>query len=244
MSKAKVKFKFLDAPYRFWRYLLDNFEYEHNEVLLDKIYFEFTTDDNKLLNAIQSNQDKEIEVQSYEGNKITTYTLMNYLVEDVTVTKESCDKPYIYKIEISSYSIQNIKTEYSEVIDCCYTGLKSNNEGENNMKKSINSIFEEAFEQERRREAGILTPKIENIYANKEKGTIVIKWQDNTSTKVTCDPKDTWDIEKGIAMAVAKKALGNNYNAYTILHKYIDSVKYTGSSTKEKKLVKKTKKHE
>jgi hypothetical protein len=236
MNNARVKFKFLDAPYRFLKYSVNNFEYKHYELLLDEIYFEFVTEDEKLLSAIQSNQNKEIEVECYAGNTITTYTLIGYLVKNITVTKESWDKPYVYTVKISSTGIQNVKIEYTEI------GFENEKKENENMKKSINSIFEEAFEQEKRREAGILTPKIESIYANKEKGTIVIKWQDNTYTKVTCDPKDTWDIEKGIAMAIAKKSLGNNWNAYTIIDKYIKSVKYTESSTKEKKPAKKTKK--
>lgn len=231
MNKVKVKFEFLDKSYR-----VNNFEYDHDALLLDKLYFELTTTDGEAVHAIQSNQDKELVVEYYTDNTVITYALMNYNVDDTAWTRESWNAPYIYTLKISSNAIRYIYSKednYNNYYNK-YINNKSKNEGENNMKKSINSIFEEAFEQEKRREAGILTPKIENIYANKEKRTIVIKWQDNTSTKVTCNEKDTWDIEKGIAMAVAKKALGNNYNAYTILNKYIESVKYAQPTLQEK----------
>jgi len=137
-------------------------------------------------------------------------------------------------------NLNNDYDEYNKWYENYIYGLWEKEEKENYSMESINRVFEDA----RRRDAGILTPRVENIYANEEKRTIVIKWVDGSTTKVTCDPKDTWDIEKGIAIAVAKKALGNNYNAYSILDKYIKSVKYTESNKEEKKSTKKVKKNE
>ena len=37
-------------------------------------------------------------------------------------------------------------------------------------------------------------------------------WGDNTKTIVKCQEGDTLDPEKGLAMAIAKKALGNKGN--------------------------------
>ena len=104
--------------------------------------------------------------------------------------------------------------------------------GENTMAKfnstayqDIENIVKSCGETFRRVEAHILTPKIKDIYVNKKKQTIVIKWETNETTKVTCDPKDKWDLEKGIMAAITKYVLGNNYNAYNVLDKYIKSVK-------------------
>lgn len=99
--------------------------------------------------------------------------------------------------------------------------LQKFEKGENKM------IDLDMLEQKRREEAHILTPKIESIYANKEKRTIVIKWQNGESTKVTCHESDEWDLEKGIMACITKYVLGNNYNAGSILNKYINSVKYS-----------------
>jgi len=102
-------------------------------------------------------------------------------------------------------------------------GKWSKEEKENKGMRSLYEMFEEA----RRVDAGILTPKIESIYANKKKRTIVIKWQTGETTKVTCHDGDTWDLEKGIMACITKYVLGNNYNAGNILNKYINSVKYS-----------------
>ena len=48
--------------------------------------------------------------------------------------------------------------------------------------------------------------------------TVVI-WEDGTKTFVKCADDEVFDPEKGAAMAIAKKALGDNYN-------YIEKISY------------------
>ena len=52
-----------------------------------------------------------------------------------------------------------------------------------------------------------------------EKATIVL-FNDGTKSVVNCDDWDTFDWEKGIAMAIAKKALGNSGNYYNTFKKW------------------------
>lgn len=42
----------------------------------------------------------------------------------------------------------------------------------------------------------------------------IVLWTDNTKTVVKCGKNDTYDLEKGLALCIAKKYLGNegNYN--------------------------------
>ena len=48
----------------------------------------------------------------------------------------------------------------------------------------------------------------------------IVLWEDGTKTVVKCDPKDTYDPEKGLALCFMKKALGNKSRAINdILHK-------------------------
>lgn len=56
------------------------------------------------------------------------------------------------------------------------------------------------------------TPAIKNVIFNNP-ATIVF-WADGTKTVVKCQDDDEFDMEKGLAMAISKKALGNrgNYN--------------------------------
>ena len=97
--------------------------------------------------------------------------------------------------------------------------------------------------------AHIFTPKIKGIYANENNRTLVIKWETDEVTKVTCNEEDTFDLENGLARAIAKYVLGNNYNAGTIFNKYLKSIKLTKKKcpvvelAKEKKTQKKTRLH-
>lgn len=52
-------------------------------------------------------------------------------------------------------------------------------------------------------------PKIKEIIFNGP-ATIVF-WPDGTKTVVKCDPRDEFDPEKGLAMACAKKLLGDDF---------------------------------
>lgn len=59
------------------------------------------------------------------------------------------------------------------------------------------------------------TPLVPNVIKNvifDEPATIVY-WADGSKTVVICQEGDIYDEEKGLAMAIAKKALGNNYAA-------------------------------
>ena len=53
-------------------------------------------------------------------------------------------------------------------------------------------------------------PKIKNVIFN-DPATIVF-WADGTKTVVQCQDDDIFDPEKGLAMAISKKALGNKGN--------------------------------
>lgn len=61
--------------------------------------------------------------------------------------------------------------------------------------------------------------EIEKVIFN-DPATIVI-WKDGTKTVVKCGNDDIYDQEKGLAMAIAKKALGNEGNYYEIFKKWL-----------------------
>lgn len=62
-----------------------------------------------------------------------------------------------------------------------------------------------------------LKPQIKNVIFN-DPATIVM-WTDGTKTVVKCQDDDVFDSEKGLAMAISKKALGNKREYYhTFLH--------------------------
>lgn len=49
----------------------------------------------------------------------------------------------------------------------------------------------------------------------------IIKWADGTKTVVKTQNGETYDPEKGLAMAIAKKALGNKGNYYNEIEKWL-----------------------
>lgn len=49
----------------------------------------------------------------------------------------------------------------------------------------------------------------------------IVLWADGTKTVVKCAKDETFDPEKGLAMAIAKKALGNEGWYYDIFKAYL-----------------------
>lgn len=53
----------------------------------------------------------------------------------------------------------------------------------------------------------------------------IVFWSDNTKTVVKCGDADIFDKEKGLAMAICKKAIGNKGNYYEEFKKWIPELK-------------------
>lgn len=49
----------------------------------------------------------------------------------------------------------------------------------------------------------------------------IVLWSDGTKTVVKCRDGETFDPEKGLALALAKKAMGNKYDYYEVFNKYV-----------------------
>ena len=62
-------------------------------------------------------------------------------------------------------------------------------------------------------------PSIEKVIFH-DPATIVF-WEDGTKTVVKCGENDIFDPEKGLTMAIAKKALGNKGNYYNQIKKWL-----------------------
>lgn len=68
-----------------------------------------------------------------------------------------------------------------------------------------------------KKEKNTMLPEIKKVIFNKP--ATIILWADDTKTVVKCQEGEIYDPEKGLSMAIAKKALGNNYEYYnTIKH--------------------------
>ena len=53
----------------------------------------------------------------------------------------------------------------------------------------------------------------------------IVFWNDGSKTVVKCSERDEYDPEKGLAMAIAKKFLGNKGNYYNTFTKYIPELR-------------------
>lgn len=60
---------------------------------------------------------------------------------------------------------------------------------------------------------------VKNVIFN-DPATIVL-WSDGTKTVVKCQEGDVYDPEKGLAMAISKKALGNKGNFNEVFKKWL-----------------------
>lgn len=79
-------------------------------------------------------------------------------------------------------------------------------------KQVLNSIYG------KKKETGMKLPKIVKVIFNDP--ATIIKWADGTKTVVKAE-NEVFDPEKGLAMAIAKKALGNQGNYYEVFKKWI-----------------------
>ena len=66
-----------------------------------------------------------------------------------------------------------------------------------------------------------LDARIKNVIFN-DPATIVF-WSDGTKTVVKTQNNEKFDPEKGLAMAIAKKALGNKGNYFNEIKKWVES---------------------
>lgn len=81
----------------------------------------------------------------------------------------------------------------------------------------VNSFVVHEFNSQLRSHIYYADPTIEkyisDIYADPEKGVIVVKWADKTVTKVKVDSADNWDLEAGVNAAIVKR-LYKSHNAF------------------------------
>lgn len=87
------------------------------------------------------------------------------------------------------------------------------------LSKYIRDIHAEAFREEPVKPREIYIPEIKNAYFN-DPVTVVI-WEDGTKTMVRCQDGDEYSAETGLALCIAKKALGNMPNFNNVFKKWI-----------------------
>lgn len=81
----------------------------------------------------------------------------------------------------------------------------------------------------------VKVPRIKDVIHN-DPATIVF-WEDGTKTVVKCQDGDVYDPEKGLAMAISKKALGNKGNYCEVFKKWLPEEETFDETTRKAKSI-------
>ena len=121
----------------------------------------------------------------------------------VVTYADPCIPPYYHYIKLEAVEKDNLTVNYIKREHSSFYGVNH----------PINTHIH--FENEK-------NMKIKNVIFNNP--ATIVMWEDGTKTIVKCGEGDAYDPEKGLAMAIVKKALGTNKsqsNYCNILKKWL-----------------------
>ena len=126
--------------------------------------------------------------------------------------------------QISPYDIPKVYAEISGFLDIDIKELSRYrvlNDFKEFIEKRLNTNSIESWKKTQRVKNldSRTVPGIKNVIFN-DPLTIVI-WSDGTKTFVKASENDEYDPEKGMALAIAKKTMGNKYSYYDEIRKWI-----------------------
>ena len=126
--------------------------------------------------------------------------------------------------QISPYDIPKVSAEISGFLDIDIKELSRYrvlNDFKEFIEKRLNTNSIEGWKKTQRVKNldSRTVPGIKNVIFN-DPLTIVI-WSDGTKTFVKASENDEYDPEKGMALAIAKKTMGNKYSYYDEIRKWI-----------------------
>ena len=143
--------------------------------------------------------------------------------------------------QISPYDIPKVSAEISGFLDIDIKDLSRYrvlNDFKEFIEKRLNTNNIEGWKKTQRVKNldSRIVPNIKNVIFN-DPLTIIV-WSDGTKTFVKASENDVYDPEKGMALAIAKKAMGNKYSYYDEIRKWIDKdEERKANKEKEKKSV-------
>lgn len=131
---------------------------------------------------------------------------------------------YIVPITVSEKDLVLVCSDYGfvkkDLIDTFY-GIERNYVKYEEYNKSMD-LLTKRFN----RYDDILVPKIKNVILNDP--AVIVLWEDGTKTVVKAQG-EKFDPEKGLAMAISKKAFGNKHSYYGVFLKNIPGLKKKGA---------------
>ena len=123
------------------------------------------------------------------------------LTDDLNISSPSTT----YNNLRASYGVFNTLNEKQKTVVYALTGQILEENGYDNLRK---------------RRGALENLKIKKVIFN-EPATIIF-WSDGSKTVVKCGENDFYDHEKGLAMCIVKRYLGNKGNYYNKLRKWLD----------------------
>ncbi len=175
---------------------------------------------------------------NFKGRRVYMYVKHRSIGGNIKYTKNKKEAMRFPDIESAENFVKLFKPHNPQII---YVGRPDDapeDTLQNYIKADVEAIvsyMEDIFNKES--EKDMLVPEIKNVIFN-DPATIVF-WADDTKTVVKCQEtehtnvytgngvyksnivKDAYDPEKGLAMAIAKKALGNDYDYYNIIKHWL-----------------------
>lgn len=130
------------------------------------------------------------------------------------------------------YGLYSFEIDDNSLMDCCKVTLSKNSKKKeyivrlNHIKTDhdiavkLNTIFDDFFRADTTYWVGL--PKIDEVIFNGP--ATIVKWADGTKTVVKCCEDDEFDAEKGLAMAISKKALGDLKEVKKLAKKYNEEI--------------------
>lgn len=151
-------------------------------------------------------------------NKIKEYAESNNL----TITIE--DSPFTLgpTITFEGPLVGTIRYETNLVENDPYMALKKMfSHVDSKLGRRTSITYDEFFKPKAPKSVPYI-PEIKNVIFN-EPATIIL-WADGTKTVVKCQEGEGYDPEKGLAMVISKKALGNKGNYCEVFKKWLPEV--------------------
>lgn len=145
---------------------------------------------------------KAPDIFEKENNKMNIYTLANYINEDCRLVFG--DKSIPVRVD-SIDTVSSFGNVDETTIKCTI------------IKPKIEYVpYSKMYNN---RKPSTILPSIKKVIFNAP--ATIIFWSDNTKTVVKCGENDLYDPEKGMAMAISKKVLGNEGHYYETFKKWM-----------------------
>lgn len=178
--------------------------------------------------------------KEYLKSMLVTFANDNYIDIDITNDPKTdstffnfcLNESHICTLHIFWSEVgNNVHELFDAIITKVLNEMRKHKEEHMRVSNEILEFFNDMEEASSKRLQGNITtgyryvdegesylPAIQKVIFN-DPATIVI-WTDGTKTVVKCDC-ELYDPEKGLAMAISKKALGNNGNYYETFKKWV-----------------------